>query len=851
MLLCFGLTSCGKETYTVRFENENGDFIKNVTVSKGDKVASPETVTEYEGYTFDGWYLDGEEYSFDSKVKSDLTLVAKYQANHYTLSFGEGVNPIEVVYGQPVGQLPNVPNPEGKEYGVWMLDGVILTSMTIYNYTEDKQAVADYSEELFVVSFVGAEQTNQFVTYGSKVIEPRVPQKAGYDFAGWYLNGEKYNFNAVVVTNLTLEAKWKPRHDTAYNINVFVETDDDYLDVTEDYENLTANLFGTTESVVDITEVAQQAIPTNYVLNVEKSTLEGSIVGDGSLVLSIYFDVVRYTVSFDVDGVEDQMIKIGSQASIPTRPEMEGYVFHSWLLGEDEYDFSSMVTGDITLTPKWLKAKEHVITFDSLHEEEVKAQTLDNGEVISTPSELEKVGYVFDGWYLGDEKWNFNTSLTTSHPTEINLVAKWLAREYVLSFDESGTEPIVVTYDQPIGQLPELIHLSSNKTGNWTIDGVVIDADTVWRFDLDKEANSKYYVDMSNETIDLSTKGESDLATQLLTYFGVVDGSVQSIKENDCPISKTYLADIEATATDEASRIKSLVVIIGNTEYKLNVFFATKVIYTYDELTKIQQYGGLEISKFPADYNYTMYGYSGYFVLGNDIDASPSMTNTYKVGTMGRYDSQVWDNEMTGFKGVFDGRGHTIDRLYTAAGGLLGDVLEGSIIRNLAITNAKIVEGNAGAGILCYIFSHAIAENLYIDFTTAAGNSGIFGRMNKAGAIRNVVVKYNNTGVSGGVLSSWQVNTTNIPYPVFENVTFIYEKGTDISKMKAIGNSAFTSANIKEYIIQSDNSLLAIKSKSASGTNFTSYTTGKVAADEFVSYDETYWDLSGIYPVLK
>ena len=38
----------------------------------------------------------------------------------------------------------------------------------------------------------------------------------------------------------------------------------------------------------------------------------------------------------------------------------------------------------------------------------------------------------------------------------------------------------------------------------------------------------------------------------------------------------------------------------------------------YEELTKIQEYGGLVKTKFPADLNYTMYGYSGYFVLGND-----------------------------------------------------------------------------------------------------------------------------------------------------------------------------------------------------------------------------------------
>ena len=852
-IFCFALASCQKEICTVRFENENGEFINSVEVYSGDKVSKPDKVAEYEGYTFDNWYLNGVEYSFDSKVKTNITLTAKYNANHYTLSFGGLAAPIDVVYGQPVGQIPNVPNIDGKEYGVWILEGNVLTSTTVYNYTEDKVAVANFSDQVFYVTFALDEEVKQAVNFGTRVVEPRTPEKLGYDFVGWYLNNEKYDFNQPIKGNITLQPRFEARKDTVYGINIFVEVNGDYVDVTSDYASEVSGLFGTSDSVVDITDKANSLIPTNHTLNTEKSTLTGTIAADGSSVLNVYYDILRYTVSFDVEEVENQIVVLGGTANRPDKPVKDGYVFHSWLLGEEEYDFSSKVTSDVTLTAKWLEALDHVVTFDSKIGEDVKSQSLSNNETISLPTQLERVGYDFAGWYLGDEEWLFDTSLTASHAKNINLVAQWVAREYELSFDEAGNNVVLVTYDQPIGELPALKDLSSTKVGNWSIDGVAIDATTVWNFDSNKQANSKYFVDMLSETIDLSTKGESNLSAQLLSVLGLNGQSVNSITENGVEVSANYLSEIEKNATDEASRTKSLVANIGNTEYKLNVFFATKVIYTYEELTKIQEYGDVKTSKFPADYTYTMYGSSGYFILGNDIDASPSMTKTYKVGTMARYDSQTWDTEMEGFRGVFDGRGHTIDKLYTGNSGLLGDVLEGSIIRNLAITNAQIKDNTSG--ILSFIFSRATAENLYIEFESKATNSGIFGRMNKAGNISNVVIKYKNTTTytNSGVLSSWQVNTKYIPLPNFENVTFIYENGTNVDKMKAIGNSTFTSAGIKEYIIQSDGSLLAIKSKTnaSDGKGFTAYTTGALVGGEFANYDQTYWDLSGAYPVFK
>lgn len=64
----------------------------------------------------------------------------------------------------------------------------------------------------FTVTFtlkIGAGIETQEVKVGSKVLEPKRPEAEGYNFIGWYLNGEEYDFNSPVKSDLNLEAKWE------------------------------------------------------------------------------------------------------------------------------------------------------------------------------------------------------------------------------------------------------------------------------------------------------------------------------------------------------------------------------------------------------------------------------------------------------------------------------------------------------------------------------------------------------------------------------------------------------------------------------------------------------------------
>ena len=64
--------------YTVTFDSNGGTNIDSVVVKENDVIIEPSS-PEKEGYTFEYWELDGKQYDFNTKVTSEITLIAKWQ----------------------------------------------------------------------------------------------------------------------------------------------------------------------------------------------------------------------------------------------------------------------------------------------------------------------------------------------------------------------------------------------------------------------------------------------------------------------------------------------------------------------------------------------------------------------------------------------------------------------------------------------------------------------------------------------------------------------------------------------------------------------------------------------------
>ena len=65
------------------------------------------------------------------------------------------------------------------------------------------------------------------------------------------------------------------------------------------------------------------------------------------------------------------------------------------------------------------------IVFDSAGGQEIEGQIVLRGSKIKEPEEITREGYIFDGWYENDNKYDFNTNVNE----DTILVAKWKQKE--------------------------------------------------------------------------------------------------------------------------------------------------------------------------------------------------------------------------------------------------------------------------------------------------------------------------------------------------------------------------------------------------------------------------------------
>lgn len=111
--------------------------------------------------------------------------------------------------------------------------------------------------------------------------------------------------------------------------------------------------------------------------------------------------------------------------------------------GESAYELYKKVHSDYTKSEEeWLddlvngrlatvETIKHSVTFNSNGGSEVAPQEVEDLHNVNKPNDPTRDGYVFDGWYVDDEKWVFSGYIVTK---DITLVAKWIAIEYQVTF---------------------------------------------------------------------------------------------------------------------------------------------------------------------------------------------------------------------------------------------------------------------------------------------------------------------------------------------------------------------------------------------------------------------------------
>ena len=169
----------------------------------------------------------------------------------------------------------------------------------------------------------------------SSIEAPAAP--VGMHFVGWG------NVPATFDADATFEAQFANNTDTKYTVNVY------NMDTTGAYPSAPDSTYqgaGETGSTADITA---DAVPAEgFSLDSAKSVLTGTIVADGSLVLSIYYSRNKYTITYANTDLKPDERYYGAVVN-PATPEKAGFKFDGWV----EEVPATMPAQSITLTAKW------------------------------------------------------------------------------------------------------------------------------------------------------------------------------------------------------------------------------------------------------------------------------------------------------------------------------------------------------------------------------------------------------------------------------------------------------------------------------------------------------------------
>ena len=203
-------------TYRVLFDKQGGAGGTDELVVAYDLAPNTIETPVKPGYTFNGYYdenpdeLQRRRWFLPSGVPTrkwgiteDTTLIAQWYGNIHTLTFNANGGTVEppqktIQYNEAVGVLP-IPKLVGKKFKGWYTaidGGDLVNSSYVLEMDEDMKVHAKWGVNKYTVSFVNQEdigpENSIEVEYGQPMPDVQVPERLGYEFAGYFMQENGY-----------------------------------------------------------------------------------------------------------------------------------------------------------------------------------------------------------------------------------------------------------------------------------------------------------------------------------------------------------------------------------------------------------------------------------------------------------------------------------------------------------------------------------------------------------------------------------------------------------------------------------------------------------------------------------
>lgn len=428
------------------------------SILQGKAASAPEQPTRA-GFRFDGWFTEtagGSEWSFSNPISENRTLYAHWtQLSGQTITFDtQGGSTVYAGATDDSGKVsaPADPTkPGGWSFAGWYTEATNGEQVDLSTKVFDSNATL-YAHWDPAVEFVANNGTDSMtVARGAedKVTAPAAPTKENLAFAGWFTDdvtfASPWTSGSVVNANTVVYAKWTAAvtFDAKGGSAVTAQT-------VQEGKGIGAYTAPTKEHLAFAGWYKDAGCTELYLAADADVSAASAIVGNTTLYAK-WTAKVTYSKNCDdsVDGLPDAApVDEGATiAEAPAAPTRAGYAFDGWFIEAActtpfvfaEDDTATVVGADTTLYAKWTQA--YNVTFDAVGGSAAAGSSLDTqvvrtGEQAAAPV-VEKAGYEFLGWFVGDATTAFDFSTPITENTA--LTAHWKDLSiWTVAFDAVG-----------------------------------------------------------------------------------------------------------------------------------------------------------------------------------------------------------------------------------------------------------------------------------------------------------------------------------------------------------------------------------------------------------------------------
>ena len=468
------------ESYTVAFNaNGHGTAPAAQTVHRGYHVTRPDDPTA-DGWTFGGWFTEAactNAFDFEEPVMGSLTLYADWtedgvfvmtgaevsanvsknagnyilddQAAVFTWKNGNAPDASAVDYSSShiykdaalTDKLLEEPVSGGVYYAEFVIENSVRDDRSI-DFSSLTTANCNFTIPGYTVTCENADANVNSMGYSRALLLLKLVKEPTFAFTTQPASGtskktESYDFSWA--TNETPDKIWVCvwAHNQWERVGALLPTD------------------GTSGSIsYDDVSYAVKENVTKHKIFVQKGS--NYFNSDEFTVTWTDEAVTTYTVTFDANGhgtaPAAQNVESGKTATKPADPTETGWTFGGWYTEAactNAFDFSTPITGAITLYAKWTKnggetPTHYTVTFDANgHGTAPAAQNVESGKTATKPADPSETGWTFGGWYQ-DKTCNVAFDFSTPITGAITLYAKWTKNGgetptyYTVTFDANG-----------------------------------------------------------------------------------------------------------------------------------------------------------------------------------------------------------------------------------------------------------------------------------------------------------------------------------------------------------------------------------------------------------------------------